>query len=274
MKKQISTWILILIFFVGLSVLLYPTISDYINEKHQSAAIASYDSKTAEMSETDYTRYFDEAEAYNAALAENPSLFYTPEELSGYKETLDVSGTGIMGYVSIDKLNVHLPIYHGTDATVLEIACGHLEGSSLPVGGESTHCVLSAHRGLPSARLFTDIDKLETGDTFQVTVLNRVLTYEVDQISIVLPTETEALQIEEGKDYCTLMTCTPYGINSHRLLVRGHRIPTTKTTRTYVTTEAFQIDPLLAASVIAVPLLLILLIWMLFSNKKKKRKHA
>ncbi len=273
MKKHLSTIILILIFFVGLSVLLYPTISDYVNQKHQSAAIATYDEKIANMSEADYSRYFEEAEAYNKNLAEHPELFYEPEASGNYQETLDVSGTGIMGYVSIEKLNVHLPIYHGTDPAVLEIACGHLEGSSLPVGGESTHAVLSAHRGLPSARLFTDIDKLEKGDIFQVTVLNRVLTYEVDQISIVLPTETGNLQIEKGKDYCTLMTCTPYGINSHRLLVRGRRIPTENIVYTHVTTEAFQIEPLLAASVISIPLLLLLLIGMLISNRKKKRKR-
>ncbi len=272
MKKHLSTIILILIFFVGLSVLLYPTISNYVNQKHQSQAIATYDEEIANMSQEDYDRYFEAAEAYNKRLSERPDLFYTPEEIGGYRETLDVSGTGIMGYVSIEKLNVHLPIYHGTDATVLEIACGHLEGSSLPVGGENTHTVLSAHRGLPSAKLFTDIDKLEEGDIFQVTVLNRILTYEVDKISIVLPSETGELQIEDGKDYCTLMTCTPYGINSHRLLVRGKRIPTESVASIHVTTEAFQIEPLIAASVIAIPLLLLLLIWMLVGNKKKKRK--
>lgn len=271
MKKNKSTYILILIFLVGLSVLLYPAVSNYVNQKHQTAAIATYDEKVSQMSENDYSDYFEAAEAYNQKLAEDPSAFYTPDEIEGYEETLDVSGTGIMGYISIEKLGVGLPIYHGTEAEVLEIACGHLKGSSLPVGGESTHCVLSAHRGLPSAKLFTDLDKMEEGDTFTVTVLNRVLTYEVDQISIVKPTETEGLQIENGKDYCTLMTCTPYGINSERLLVRGHRIPTDEKINLHVTTEAFQVEPMIVASVLAVPLLLLLLLWMLFYQKRKKR---
>lgn len=273
MKKNKSTYILILIFLVGLSVLLYPSVSDYVNRKHQSRAIAGYTAEVADMSDSDFDRYFEKAEAYNKKLSDDPTLFYTPQEIGDYEETLDISGTGIMGYVSIEKLDVKLPIYHGTDAEVLEIGCGHLEGSSLPTGGKSTHCVLSAHRGLPSARLFTDLDKMEEGDIFTVTVLNRVLTYEVDRISIVKPSETEALQIEKGKDYCTLMTCTPYGINSERLLVRGHRIATEESSDIHVTTEAFRIDPLLAAPVMAVPLLLILLVWMLHHGKKKGKAH-
>lgn len=270
MKKNLSTYILIFVFLVGLSVILYPTVSNYVNQKNQSRAIAAYDEEISKMSPKDYSQYFQAAEAYNQKLSEKPGLFYTPEEIPGYEDTLDVSGTGIMGYITIDKLNVKLPIYHGTEDTILEIACGHLEGSSLPIGGESTHCVLSAHRGLPSAKLFTDLDKMEEGDTFTITVLDRVLTYEVDKISIVLPTETEGLQIEEGKDYCTLMTCTPYGINSHRLLVRGHRVPTVDKKDSHVTTEAVQIDPLIVSSVIAVPLLIILLMWLLVFRKKKK----
>lgn len=275
MKKPSSNVILIVIFFVGLSVLLYPTISDYINEKHQSAAIASYDAKAAEISEEDYSRYFAEAEAYNQKLADHPGAFYTPDEITGYTQTLDISGTGIMGYVSIEKLGVKLPIYHGTDATVLEIACGHLQGTSLPVGGESTHAVLSAHRGLPSAKLFTDLDKMEVGDTFTVTVLNRVLTYEVDQISIVKPSETEALQIEQGKDYCTLMTCTPYGINTHRLLVRGHRVASEEAKTVYVINEAFRIRPVLVAAILAIPMLLVFVVWVLTGSRSQgKRKEG
>ena len=270
MKKHAGNIILIIIFFVGLSVLLYPTISDYINEKHQSAAIASYDEQAAQMDQQDYDAYFAAADAYNAQLAQNPDAFYAPDTIAGYEDTLDISGTGIMGYVTIDKLSVRLPIYHGTDATVLEIACGHLKGSSLPVGGESTHAVLSAHRGLPSAKLFTDLDKMTVGDTFTVTVLNRVLTYQVDQISIVKPSETEALQIEQGKDYCTLMTCTPYGINSHRLLVRGHRIASTEAKTIYVTNEAFRIKPVLVAAVLAVPMLVAFVVWVLVGSAKKK----
>ena len=274
MKKNISNYILILIFLVGLSVMLYPTVSDYVNQRHQSAAVAAYDENVSQMTEKDYTEYFEKAEEYNRKLAENPEAFYSPDELEGYEEILDISGTGIMGYVTIDKLDVKLPIYHGTSAEVLEIACGHLKGSSFPVGGESTHSVLSAHRGLPSAKLFTNLDRMENGDTFTVTVLDRVLTYQVDQISIVEPTEVEGLQIEEGQDYCTLMTCTPYGINSHRLLVRGHRIPTDAKVHTQVTTEAFRIDPLIVATVLAVPMLILLLAVMLVHQKMKGRENV
>lgn len=270
MKKLNSNLILILLFFVGLSVLLYPTVSDYINQKHQSAAIAAYEEVVADNSEEENEALLAAAEAYNEKLAQNPGVFYDPDQIQGYDDLLDVSGMGIMGYITVDKLSIKLPIYHGTDASVLEIGCGHLKGSSLPVGGKSTHCVLSAHRGLPSAKLFTDLDGLEEGDTFTVTVLNRVLTYEVDKISIVLPQETEALQIEDGKDYCTLMTCTPYGINSHRLLVRGHRVPTVAGAGTAVTSEAFRVEPLFVASAIAIPLLVVLLLWLLLHKKKQK----
>ena len=219
MKKNRSTIILILIFLVGLSVMLYPTVSDYVNQRHQSRALASYDETVNEMSDADYTAYFEAADAYNQRLAATPNSFFTPEQVSGYDETLDVSGTGIMGYITIPRIGVELPVYHGTSDGVLQVAAGHLEGSSLPVGGAGTHAVISAHRGLPSAKLFTNLDELEAGDTFTITVLDRVLTYEVDRISIVLPTETDLLQPVEGQDYVTLMTCTPYGINTHRLLV-------------------------------------------------------
>ncbi len=270
MKKLNSNLILILLFFVGLSVLLYPMVSDYVNQKHQSAAIAAYEEVVADHSQEENEADLAAAETYNAQLAQNPGAFYDPDEIQGYGDLLDVSGMGIMGYITVDKLGIRLPIYHGTDSSVLEIGCGHLQGSSLPVGGPSTHCVLSAHRGLPSAKLFTDLDDMEEGDTFTVTVLDRVLTYEVDKISIVLPQETEALQIEDGKDYCTLMTCTPYGINSHRLLVRGHRVPNKAGADTAVTNEAFRIEPLFVASVIAIPLLIVFLLWLLFHKKKQK----
>ena len=224
MKKNRSTIILILIFLVGLSVMLYPTVSDYVNQRHQSRALASYDETVNEMSDADYTAYFEAADAYNQRLAATPNSFFTPEQVSGYDETLDVSGTGIMGYITIPRIGVELPVYHGTSDGVLQVAAGHLEGSSLPVGGAGTHAVISAHRGLPSAKLFTNLDELEAGDTFTITVLDRVLTYEVDRISIVLPTETDLLQPVEGQDYVTLMTCTPYGINTHRLIVQAKRV--------------------------------------------------
>ncbi len=274
MKKNRSNIILILIFLVGLSVMLYPTVSDYINQKNQSRAVASYSEEVENLSDVDYQAYFDAADDYNRRLAETPDAFYRPEEVSGYTDTLDVSGTGIMGYITISKIGVELPIYHGTSDGVLQVAAGHLEGSSLPVGGAGTHAVISAHRGLPSAKLFTNLDELEVGDTFTITVLDRVLTYEVDQISIVLPTETDLLQPVEGKDYVTLMTCTPYGINTHRLLVRGKRIENAENQKHIrVTADALRIEPIIVAPALAVPMLLVLLVVMLAVPHLRKRKN-
>ena len=274
MKKNRSTIILILIFLVGLSVMLYPTVSDYINQKNQSRAVASYSEEVENLSDVDYQAYFDAADDYNRRLAETPDAFYRPEQVSGYTDTLDVSGTGIMGYITIPKIGVELPIYHGTSDGVLQVAAGHLEGSSLPVGGAGTHAVISAHRGLPSAKLFTNLDELEAGDTFTITVLDRVLTYEVDQISIVLPTETDLLQPVEGKDYVTLMTCTPYGINTHRLLVRGKRIENAENQKHIrVTADALRIEPIIVAPALAVPMLLVMLVVMLAVPHLRKRKN-
>ncbi len=271
MKKNTSTILLILVFFVGLSVMLYPTVSDYINQRNQSRAVASYAEDVDNLSDADYTAYFDAADAFNAEIAADPDALYFPDRFSSYETTLDVTGTGIMGYITIEKIGVELPIYHGTSDAVLQVAAGHLEGTSLPVGGESTHAVISAHRGLPSAKLFTNLDQLEVGDTFTITVLDRVLTYEVDKISIVLPTETDELKVAEGKDYVTLMTCTPYGINTHRLLVRGRRVTTPdKLKHIRVTSEATKIEPIITAPVLALPLLLALLVWLLFSTRKRK----
>ena len=275
MKKNKSTIILILVFFVGLSVMLYPTLSDYVNQRNQSRAVASYAQDVDTMTDADYSAYFDAAAAFNAQVAANENALYRPDQLTGYNDTLDITGTGIMGYITISKIGVKLPIYHGTSDSVLQIAAGHLEGSSLPVGGTSTHAVISAHRGLPSAKLFTNLDQLEVGDTFTITVLDRVLTYEVDKISIVLPTETDELKIAEGKDYVTLMTCTPYGINTHRLLVRGRRIETpNQYKRIRVTAEALKIEPIIVAPIMALPMLLILLIDMLLSTRKPKKTRG
>ena len=274
MKKNRSNIILILIFLVGLSVMLYPTVSDYVNQKNQSCAVASYSEEVENLSDVDYQAYFDAANDYNRRLAETPDAFYRPEEVSGYTDTLDVSGTGIMGYITISKIGVELPVYHGTSDGVLQVAAGHLEGSSLPVGGAGTHAVISAHRGLPSAKLFTNLDELEVGDTFTITVLDRVLTYEVDQISIVLPTETDLLQPVEGKDYVTLMTCTPYGINTHRLLVRGKRIENAENQKHIrVTADALRIEPIIVAPALAVPMLLVMLVVMLAVPHLRKRKN-
>ena len=276
MKKNKSTIILILVFFVGLSVMLYPTISDYVNQRNQSRAVASYAQDVDTMTDADYSAYFDAADAFNAQVAANENALFRPDQLSGYNETLDITGTGIMGYITISKIGVELPIYHGTSDGVLQVAAGHLEGSSLPVGGAGTHAVISAHRGLPSAKLFTNLDELEAGDTFTITVLDRVLTYEVDRISIVLPTETDLLQPVEGQDYVTLMTCTPYGINTHRLLVRGHRVNTRESQKhVRVTADATRIDPIITAPVIALPMLAVLLIWLLVTTRKRPKagKH-
>ena len=274
MKKNRSNIILILIFLMGLSVMLYPTVSDYVNQKNQSRAVASYSEEVENLSDVDYQAYFDAADDYNRRLAETPDAFYRPEEVSGYTDTLDVSGTGIMGYITISKIGVELPVYHGTSDGVLQVAAGHLEGSSLPVGGAGTHAVISAHRGLPSAKLFTNLDELEVGDTFTITVLDRVLTYEVDQISIVLPTETDLLQPVEGKDYVTLMTCTPYGINTHRLLVRGKRIENAENQKHIrVTADALRIEPIIVAPALAVPMLLVMLVVMLAVPHLRKRKN-
>ena len=264
---------MILVFFVGLSVMLYPTISDYVNQRSQSRAVASYAQDVDNMTDADHSAYFDAADAFNAQVAANENALYRPDQLTGYNETLDITGTGIMGYITISKIGVELPIYHGTSDAVLQVAAGHLEGTSLPVGGESTHAVISAHRGLPSAKLFTHLDRLEVGDTFTITVLDRELTYEVDKISIVLPTEVDELKVVDGKDYVTLMTCTPYGINTHRLLVRGHRVTAPENLkRIRVAADATRIEPILIAPLLAVPLLLLLLIGLLVSGRKRKQK--
>ena len=272
MRKNLSTIILILIFLVGLSVMLYPSVSDAVNRKHQSRAVAGYAEEVEQLSDADYQTYFDAADAYNRQLNTTPNAFYKPELVSGYAQTLDISGTGIMGYITIPKISVELPIYHGTDEGVLQVAAGHLEGSSLPVGGAGTHAVISAHRGLPSAKLFTNLDELEVGDRFTITVLNRVLTYEVDQISIVLPTEIDQLLPTEGMDYVTLMTCTPYGINTHRLLVRGKRVETTESQKHIrVAADAFRIEPIIVAPILAIPMLLAALVGVLVAPHLRKR---
>lgn len=270
MKKHSGTILLVLIFFVGLAVMLYPTISDYINQRNQTRVVNSYAQQVDGLSDADYTAYFDAADVFNQEIAADPDALYHADRFSTYSTTLDVTGTGIMGYITIPRIGVELPIYHGTSDAVLQVAAGHLEGTSLPVGGASTHAVISAHRGLPSAKLFTNLDQLEVGDTFTITVLDRTLTYEVDNISIVLPTETDSLKVSEGKDYITLMTCTPYGINTHRLLVRGRRITTPdKLKHIRVTSDAIKIEPILTAPIMALPLLLVLLFWLLFAPSKR-----
>lgn len=274
MKKHLINALLILIFLIGLSLLLYPTVSDWWNSLHQTRAIANYSETVASLGSSIYEEILTSAEEYNAALAQKGTHWVlSDEELEEYESQLNVAGNGVMGYIEIPKINVSLQIYHGTDASVLQIAVGHIEGSSLPVGGESSHSVLSGHRGLPSAKLFTNLDQLEVGDIFMIQVLNETLTYEVDQILIVLPYELDALGIAEGEDYCTLVTCTPYGVNSHRLLVRGHRIENLEeaAAQIRITAEAVQIEPLIVAPIVAVPMLILLVIWVSVTGKRKKK---
>ena len=272
-KGNFSTLILVLILLAGLSLLLYPPVSNYWNSLHQSKAIATYAEDVVNLDNDTYDQLWQDATSYNQSLLTRSNTYLlSDEQKAEYDRLLDVSGLGVMGYIEIPEIDVSLPIYHGTGESVLQIAVGHLEWSSLPVGGESTHCVLSGHRGLPSAKLFTNLDKLQEGDTFLLRILNEVLTYEVDQILIVEPQETSALQIEEGKDYCTLVTCTPYGINTHRILVRGHRIENAEEAKVIrVTADAMLIDPVIMAPLVAAPMLLVLLLCLMFTPPKKKR---
>lgn len=271
MKKNWTTILLVVIFLVGIGLFAYPTFSDYWNSFHQSKAVASYVENVTNMDKEQYDKLWNEAVAYNAKLAETGIQWtMTDEEKKQYNEYLKVDDSGIMGYIDIPVIDCSLPIYHGTDESVLQIAIGHIEGSSLPVGGAGSHCVISGHRGLPSARLFTDLDKLVEGDIFILHTLDATLTYEVDQIRIVEPTDLSDLQIEEGKDLCTLVTCTPYGINTHRLLVRGHRIANQEEGNVRVSADATQIDPVQVAPFLAVPILLLLIIWV-FAGSKRRR---
>lgn len=271
-KGNLITPLLIMILLAGVSLLLYPAVSNYWNSFHQTRAIAGYWEEVANMDTETYDRLWQEANAYNASLLTRSNAYLlSGEQKAEYARLLDVSGQGIMGYIEIPEINVSLPIYHGTEDSVLQVAVGHLDWTSLPVGGESSHCVLSGHRGLPSAKLFTNLDKLQEGDTFALRVLDEILTYEVDQILIVEPQNTDALEIEEGKDYCTLVTCTPYGINTHRLLVRGHRMDNVEAAKTVrVTADATRIEPLLVAPIVAIPILSALLISLLLPKRTKK----
>ncbi|MBR3326390.1 MAG: class C sortase [Atopobiaceae bacterium] len=273
LRKNLSTFVIVLVGLVGLGMLLYPTVSDWWNTMHQSYAIASYEHAVAEMDTSKQDRMLAEAEAYNAKLAQTGQLWsMTDAQKKQYESILDVTGTGIMGYVDIPKINITLPIYHDTRDSILQIAIGHLAGTSFPVGGTGSHCCITGHRGLPSARLFTDLDLMETGDLFTVTVLDRTLTYEVDQIHIVLPAELDDLAIDPKQDYLTLITCTPYGVNSHRLLVRGHRVDNVPGAYT-ILADAVQIKPYLVASIMAIPVLLIALVWVMIATGKRARRR-
>ena len=272
-KSRASTVILIIVFLVGLSLLLYPSLSDYWNSFRQSRAIASYVESVSHLDNQEYQALLEEARAYNASLVGDKTRFSpTEEELAEYLTLLGSTGAAV-GYVEIPAIKLTLPIYLGTSETVLQVGVGAMEGSSLPIGGESTHAVLTGHRGLPSATLFTDLDRLVQGDMFHIHILNETCTYEVDQILIVEPAEMDALEIAEGEDYCTLVTCTPYGVNSHRMLVRGHRIETPEdAVFVQVSPDALQMDPLFVAPFVAVPILLVLLLFLLFGGQKRSAK--
>lgn len=271
MQSKKVTLILLISFFIGLSVLLYPTLSSYWNSRTQTEAIVDYEKMLAAYKPEDYTAMFEAADEYNRALAALEFPFHDYGEIEDtYWKTLDVTGTGMIGYVTVPKISQELPLYHGTSDDILGNAAGHFQGSSLPVGGENTHAVVSAHRGLPTAVLFTHLDRMEVGDTFYFTVLDRTITYEVDQIRIVEPNDTRLIQIERGGDYCTLLTCTPYGINTQRLLVRGRQVDSMKEHRLYVANEAFRIDTLIVMPFVALPIIVVLLIYVMFKPIKKE----
>lgn len=273
-RKNLVTVLMSMGMILGIFLLAYPSVANYWNSFHQTRAIASYTETVTHMSHEEYKAILDDAKAYNERLAETGMRWVmTDAEREEYNSKLKIEGTDVMAFVSIPKFHIRCPIYHGTDEVVLQVAVGHLEGSSLPVGGKSTHCLISGHRGLPSARLFTDISKMKEGDTWTITVLNETLTYECDQIRTVLPDDLTDLQIIEGEDLCTLITCTPYGINSHRLLVRGHRIPNVNGTAD-ITADGIQIEPIYIAPVLAVPSIILLLILLFISTRRAKRFNS
>lgn len=268
--NRITNILLFVILLIGMSLLLYPTVADWWNQFHQTRAIASYEEAVSSIDPAVYEQMFADARVYNESLwgKENRYL-QSQEDHEWYESLLDVTGTGIMGYIRVPKINVYLPIYHGVTDVVLQVAAGHIEGTSLPIGGMGTHSVISGHRGLPSAKLFTDLDQLSEGDIFTLTVLNQTITYEVDQIRIVLPVEVDGLTIDLDQDYTTLVTCTPYGINSHRMLVRGHRIDNLEE-EIQVTEDATLFKPLEVAPVIAGPILLFLVFFILIKDRPRK----
>lgn len=272
-KKFITTFIPIFLLLVGLSVMLYPTVSDWWNRRVQSRAIASYNQAVSEMDHSQTEKILEEARKYNKKLNALPRPFTDYDQIPGYEQTLDITGTGIMGYISIPAINSELVIYHSTNDEVLNIAAGHLQGTSLPVGGKSTHSVISAHRGLPSAKLFSELDKLVEGDVFTITILDEILTYQVDKISIIEPYEIDKLLPISGKDYVTLMTCTPYGINTQRLLIRAKRIETEHDTNITISADAMALDSAIISPFVALPLLAgLIIIWTVKGKKKKHKK--
>ena len=251
---------LVIVMVIGLAIIIYPAFSNWWNMQHMTRAIASYVEEVEKIDDGGKQEMLDEAVKYNSKLS-SLDFTLTDEEYAEYESVLDVSGTGIMGYIQIPVINVNLPIYHGTEEKVLSIAVGHIAGTAIPVGGKGTHSVLSGHRGLPSAKLFSDLDLVKEGDIFTISVLDEVLTYQVDQIHIVLPEEISDLAVNPNEDYVTLITCTPYGVNTHRILVRGKRIDNIKeASLVTVTSEAVRISPSIVILAIAVPAIIIAMI--------------
>lgn len=277
LKKQIPNIIFGIIFIIGICIFLYPSVSNYINSKNQSRVISTYQDAMSSMTTEDYTRFWDKAIAYNEALAEKTMNFELSDaELEEYNSILDATGTGVIGYIEIENIGVNLPIYHGTEESVLQVGIGHLEGTSFPTGTTGTHAVLSGHRGLPSSKLFSDLDQMIVGDTFLLHILNQTFAYQVDQINIVLPEEAQDLAIQPDKEYVTLVTCTPYGVNTHRLLVRAKRVDYNEETKLIVPADAVRYGSLVVAPFIGAPILLIAFIvfMVLTSNRGKKKKKA
>lgn len=277
-KKQrkgpsVSTIILVVILAVGMGILLYPSVSDWWNSMHATQAIAGYVDAVENLSGQEKEVILSAARDYNESLPNGVNFNVTDEQYAEYEQLLNIGGSGVMGYLQIPVISVNLPVYHSVDEAVLQIAMGHVPGSSLPVGGERTHCVLSGHRGLPSAKLLSDLDKVCEGDIFTFTVLDETVTYMVDQIRIVLPEETDDLAIVDGEDYITLVTCTPYGINTHRILVRGRRIENLAGEIVAVA-EAVRIPTYIVIPAIGVPLLFISLALMLLYYKIKKPRKS
>ncbi|SEH52794.1 sortase A [Ruminococcus flavefaciens] len=271
-RSLIVNILLVTALVAGLGIMIYPSFSNWWNSNKQSRAIAIYDQAVSSMDRADKEKQLERARKYNSELAKLSAPLSEYESISGYDDILDITGTGIIGYIEIPKINTYLPIYHGTSPEVLNVAVGHLEGTSLPIGGKGCHSVISAHRGLPSAKLFTDIDQLTENDTFRITVLDEVLDYEVDEIATVLPYEMDRLAAVPDKDLVTLMTCTPYGINTHRLLVRAHRIDTEQPHTVKVLADAIPVDEIKVLPFIVTPVLICLILFWVFTGRRKKKK--
>ncbi|WP_311553386.1 class C sortase [Propionimicrobium lymphophilum] len=273
-RGKLIDGLLVLAFIVGLLVLLYPSIADYYNSFRQGRAIATYDAAVAKMTPQDFSNFWQAAEAYNRELINNPArLHMSPAQKTQYDSLLNVTGDLMMGHLEIKKLGVSLPVYHGVDDAVLQIGVGHIPGTSLPTGGEGTHVALSGHRGLPTSKLFTDLDQMVEGDRFVLHVLDRSMAYVVDQVRVVEPNEVQNLKIVDGEDYVTLVTCTPYSINTHRLLVRGHRTSYLDDGE-YVAADAVKVDPILVSSVMSVPVFTILFVWALARTRRNRKRSA